>query len=68
VVGTYTDAAGNTHGFVYREKTGTFQTVDDPNGVGTTIVNGINDKGVLVGFFGTAPINSGFVATPRDRE
>ncbi len=67
VVGTYTDTAGNTHGFVYREKTGTFRTVDDPNGVGTTIVNGINDKGVLVGFFGTAPINSGFIATPGER-
>jgi hypothetical protein len=67
VVGLYTDSAGNTHGFVYGEKAGTFQTVDDPNGVGTTIVNGINDKGVLVGFFGTAPINSGFVATPTER-
>ena len=67
VVGTYTDSAGNTHGFVYREKAGTFQSVDDPNGVGTTIVNGINDKSVLVGFFGTAPINSGFIATPGER-
>ena len=67
VVGTYTDSAGNTHGFVYRENAGTFQSVDDPNGVGTTIVNGINDKSVLVGFFGTAPINSGFIATPGER-
>ena len=67
VVGTYTDSAGNTHGFVYREKAGTFQSVDDPNGVGTTIVNGINDKSVLVGFFGTAPINSGFIATRGER-
>jgi len=68
VVGSYTDSAGNSHGFVYREKAGTFQSVDDPNGVGTTVVNGINDKGDLVGFFGTAPINSGFLATPSDRE
>jgi probable HAF family extracellular repeat protein len=63
VVGTYTDSAGNSHGFVYKERTKTFQSVDDPDGIGTTVVNGINDKGVLVGFFGTAPINSGFVAT-----
>ncbi len=65
VVGSYTDAGGNSHGFVYTISTKTFQSIDDPNGIGTTIVNGINDKGVLVGFYGTAPINSGFVATPQ---
>jgi probable HAF family extracellular repeat protein len=64
VVGLYTDSSNNTHGFVYITSTKTFQSIDDPNGVGTTIVNGINDKGILVGFFGTAPINSGFVAAP----
>jgi probable HAF family extracellular repeat protein len=68
VVGLYTDSSNNTHGFVYTVGTKTFQSIDDPDGVGTTIVNGINDKGVLVGFFGTAPINSGFVAIPRDRD
>jgi hypothetical protein len=64
VVGSYTDGAG-THGFVFHERTNTFQSVDDPNGIGTTVVNGINDRGMLVGFFGTAPIISGFVATPQ---
>lgn len=64
VVGDFMDAGGNTHGFVWTS-TGGFVTVDDPNGVGTTVVNGINDAGDLVGFYGTAPINSGFVATPR---
>jgi hypothetical protein len=63
VVGSYTDSAG-THGFVYYVPTKKWQTVDDPDGVDTTIVNGINDYGVLVGFYGTSPINSGFVATP----
>ena len=29
------------------------------------MVNGINDAGKLVGFYGTAPINIGFVATPQ---
>ncbi len=67
VVGSYTDTAGASHGFIYKEITKTFQTVDDSDGFGTTVVNGINDKGFLVGFFGTAPINSGFVATPSER-
>jgi probable HAF family extracellular repeat protein len=64
VVGDYMDAGGNTHGFVW-SSAGGFQTVDDPNGIGSTIVNGINDKGVLVGFYGASPVNSGFVALPR---
>jgi probable HAF family extracellular repeat protein len=65
VVGFYTDNAGNTHGFVYNVSAKTYQSIDDPNGPGTTIVNGINDKGMLVGFSGTAPLNNGFVATPQ---
>ena len=64
VVGFYTDAAGNSHGFVYLIGTASFTNVDEPAGVGTTIVNGINDLGKLVGFYGTAPINTGFMATP----
>ncbi len=65
VVGTYTDASGNTHGFVYHISSKSWQSIDDPDGVGTTIVNGINDNGVLVGFFGTSPVNTAFVATPQ---
>lgn len=65
VVGSYTDAANNTHGFVYEISTKKWQSIDDPDGVDTTIVNGINDNGVLVGFYGTSPINTGFVATPK---
>ncbi len=64
VVGDYMDAGGNTHGFVWTNSAG-FVTVDDPSGIGTTVVNGINDAGDLVGFYGASPINSGFVATPR---
>ena len=64
VVGFYSDAGGETHGYVYYIGTAKFVTVDAPNGVGTTIVNGINDAGKLVGFYGTAPVNVGFVATP----
>jgi probable HAF family extracellular repeat protein len=69
VVGSYTDASGNSHGFVYNYNTKVWQTVDDPNGVNSTIVNGINDKGQLVGFYGmtaSSPTTSyGFVATPE---
>ena len=64
VVGDYMDASGATHGFVWTSAGG-FKTIDNPNGIGTTVVNGINDKGVLVGFYGTSPINSGFVAFPH---
>jgi probable HAF family extracellular repeat protein len=64
VVGTFTDAAGLGHGFVYTIGAASFVTIDAPNGVGSTIVNGINDTGKLVGFYGAAPINTGFVATP----
>src|SRR5260370_1326152 len=48
VVGAYMDAAGLTHGFIFDD--GLFQSVDDPEGVGTTTINGINDRGQLVVF------------------
>jgi len=64
VVGAYTDRGGATHGFVYNVSTNKWQTVDDPNGFGTTLVNGTNDQHKLVGFWGTPPNNTGFVATP----
>jgi hypothetical protein len=66
VVGVWTDSSGNSHGFVYTVASKTFASVDDPSGIGTTIVNGINDNGDLVGFYGTSPLNSGFVATPAE--
>jgi len=63
VVGSYTDKSNNSHGFTYTIATKAWQTVDDPSGVGSTVVNGVNDKGMLVGFWGNAPLNTGFVAT-----
>jgi uncharacterized membrane protein len=69
VVGSYSDNAGGTHGFVYNFNSKVWQSVDDPSGIGSTIVNGINDKGDLVGFYGmtaSSPTTSiGFVATPQ---
>jgi hypothetical protein len=65
VVGFYVDAGGNTHGFIYNVAANTYQSIDDPNGVGTTTINGINDKGQIVGFYTDANGNvDGFVGTP----
>jgi probable HAF family extracellular repeat protein len=58
VVGSFNDAAGNTHGFVYDVKTHHYQTIDDPNAAGMTVVNGINDKNQLVGFYQDAAGNT----------
>jgi probable HAF family extracellular repeat protein len=70
VVGFFTGQLGNSHGFVWQK--GKFQAIDDPAGAKRTVVNGINDKGQLVGYYG-APSNApctggtctGFVATPK---
>jgi Cu/Zn superoxide dismutase len=53
VVGVYQVGTGDkaaTHGFTWTARNG-FKTVDDPDGVGTTTINGVNDAGVLVGFY-----------------
>jgi len=51
VVGDYTDANGNTHGYLYTIGTGTYQSIDDPNTTAMTVINGINDQGEIVGFY-----------------
>jgi hypothetical protein len=68
VVGAYIDTAGLTHGFIFDD--GHFQSVDDPEGVGTTIINGINDRREVVGFFvDAAGDTDGFIAGfRRERE
>lgn len=48
-VGDYTDAGGNTHGFV--DIGGNFVSIDGFNGTTSTVINGINDNGYLVGFY-----------------
>jgi hypothetical protein len=67
VVGAYTTGSGNntaTHGFVWTPQRG-FTTVDDPNGVGTTTLNGINNEGDLVGFYTDSAGNvDGLLAYP----
>jgi hypothetical protein len=68
VVGVYTVGSGDnaqTHGFTWRPGYG-FRTVDDPHGIGATTINGVNDAGVLVGFYTDAAGNTdGMIAQPR---
>ena len=68
IVGTYLDANGVQHGFTLKSPLGPvsqWQSIDDPNGVGVTFVNGLNDAGDLVGFYCPSATNcNGFLATP----
>jgi hypothetical protein len=56
IVGSYADATG-THGFTLKAPLGPvshWKTIDDPSPnamPGTTVVNGVNDLGDLVGFY-----------------
>ena len=67
VVGVYQVGSGDNammHGFTWTPQHG-FQTVDDPNGVGATTLNGVNDHGRVVGFYTDAAGNvDGLLATP----
>ena len=69
IVGSYTDGGGVSHGFLLSDPLGPtshWQTIDDPNGVGSTVVNGINTEGDLVGFYTDAAGNThGMLATPN---
>ncbi len=68
VVGTYTAGSGAsaaTHGFTWTLGGG-FQSIDDPHGLGTTTVNGVNDAGDLVGFYVDGAGNTdGMLAAPQ---
>jgi hypothetical protein len=68
VVGAYTAGTGKkarTHGFTWTPGQG-FTTVDDPHGVGATVVNGVNNAGDLVGFYADGKgSNDGMLAVPR---
>lgn len=64
IVGSYTDSSNAMHGFHYAK--GVWTSIDDPNGVGITLVNGINDNGTIVGFYTiSSTVNTGFVGTPE---
>jgi hypothetical protein len=67
VVGTFSVGSGSSaqnHGFTWTRKGG-FHSIDDPQGQGTTTINGVNDHGDLVGFFVNAVgFTDGFLAAP----
>ena len=66
VVGVYTVGSGSDaamHGFTWTRDRG-FTSFDDPHGMGTTTINGVNNAGDLVGFYVDANGNTdGFLAT-----
>lgn len=56
IVGTVTVGTGNTaqmHGFLLSNPLhhAQWQSIDDPNGIGTTTINGLNDNADLIGFY-----------------
>lgn len=63
--GLVIDGNNNMHGFVYNISTGQYNIVDDPNGIGTTTFNGINDQGQITGFYvDSAGFTDGLLANP----
>jgi probable HAF family extracellular repeat protein len=67
-VGSYVDAAGTTHGFLWSPGSKVV-TVDAPNSPGGSVVNGLNNRGQLVGFATDAAGNvHGFLASSRSMD
>lgn len=68
VVGAYTMGSGDnakTFGFTWTRRAG-FMSVSDPMGMGTTLLNGVNNAGALVGFYTDSAGNTdGLVWAPR---
>jgi hypothetical protein len=65
VVGAYTVSGGATHGFIWKPGHGFTLKVDDPNGIGTTLLNGINNENDIVGFYTDSAGNTdGMVGFP----
>jgi hypothetical protein len=63
VVGSFVDAAGKTHGYVWRP--GGFRQIDHPWAAGAegTVINGLNNRNQIVGFYmDKAGKTHGFVA------
>jgi len=50
IVGTYFDSSNAAHGVLYHA--GVYNTFDDPNGIGATRGDGLNDALVVVGRYG----------------
>jgi hypothetical protein len=64
VVGVYMVGTA-MHGFVYNSTNGHFHSIDDPKGLGTTTINGINNLRQIVGFYVDSNGHTdGFIGTP----
>ena len=58
VVGSFVGPSdGLMHGVLYTPSTGVWQQIDDPDGALGTVLNGLNDKNQLVGFYTDAATN-----------
>lgn len=73
IVGSYVDQHGATHGFLLTEplrpNETAWQSIDDPNGVGTTVVTSVNIHEDLVGYYvDGSGTTHGFLATPSSRK
>lgn len=56
---------GAMNGILYDIANGAFTTLNDPNGIGTTTFNGVNDLGQVAGFYVDSAGNTdGLLATP----
>ena len=67
IVGSYLDGNGTMHGFLLSHPLAhaKWKSIDDPNGIGSTVVNGLNNNGDLVGFYTDAAGNTdGMLLTP----
>ena len=57
-------SSATTTGFIWSPGFG-FESINDPDGVGSTTINGVNDRRTLVGFYTDSAGNTdGLVAPP----
>ncbi|MGC1381872.1 MAG: hypothetical protein WA814_12720 [Candidatus Baltobacteraceae bacterium] len=68
IVGSYVDASGNTHGFTLSNPLNLpqWQSIDEPQAVGVTVVTSLNNHHYLTGYFVDSDGHTnGFLATPQ---
>jgi hypothetical protein len=60
IVGSYLDGSGVMHGFLLSHPLthAKWKSIDDPNGIGSTVINGLNNRGDMVGFYTDAAGNT----------
>lgn len=59
IVGSYVDGNNVMHGFLLSSPLShaKWKSIDDPNGIGSTVINGLNNNGDMVGFYQDAAGN-----------